>query len=912
MTAARRASVAYVLKGFPVLSETFISSEVYRVERAGLPLRIFVVKPRDERETHPVIDRIEARPDYLPPTTRISDGSRVRWLLTNAPPFLPSLARTLRRKPRGVLAAARLSLTEAILTRRSFWAWPRLSYVRDLLLALSLADRVLNAPDVRHLHAHFAHDTATITWMASMITGVPFSFTAHAKDIYAERLNPRRLLDRKMSAAAFVVTCTEANRRHLARLANGTPVHRVYHGLNDDFRRWAATRPRPGAQTGSTTRLLAVGRLVRKKGFDVFVEACGVLHRRGVAFEAAIVGEDDDVGENFSVGDDLRRRIARLGLEGRVRMLGQIGQAELFAHYRTASVFCLACRVLDNGDRDGIPNVLLEAMACGLPVVTTPVSGIPELIEDGRNGLLIPEDDTEALAAAVQRLHADRELRAPAGVRRTSHRPRAVRRRTAGAQPGVDVRAGDRVMERTRSAPGVDSDRIAPRSVYCITRSVHSDRSVAEAVRAGRFTHAGVTLELGTEPDWLGADLPSDDEWRIEWTKFYYGLDLGNAFAATGDPSFLHAWERLVGSWIGTVPVGCDASDAAARRMQNWTYAWDLFASAPDFPGLRDGLDEALLDSIAAHVGHVRAELTPEVYRNHRTLELYALFVVALAFPALDAGSELLAFTIAELHRTLVEGFRADGVHREGSTHYHLVALRSLLGARENARRFSLTLPDGFDRLLERACEFALHCHRPDGIASALSDADAASYPEVLRLAGTLLGRPDFSYAATAGREGRPPAERSPSFPHAGYFFQRSGWGDGDEPYSDERFLVFDCGPLGDGGHGHYDLLSVEVYAYGRPLLVDPGRVHVRGGRREPAALVQGDRRPQHDLRGRFRSDAVPHGTSRGPGGHGDPPRPNERSRVRPTGGPRREPLLRRAPHAARGVRRRLVLDRRG
>jgi Heparinase II/III-like protein/Heparinase II/III N-terminus len=379
-------------------------------------------------------------------------------------------------------------------------------------------------------------------------------------------------------------------------------------------------------------------------------------------------------------------------------------------------------------------------------------------------------------------------------------------------------------MAGTRAAPGAVSDRIAPRSVYCITSSVHNDLSVAEAVRAGRFTHVGLTLELGTEPDWLGADLPADDEWRIEWTKFYYGLDLGNAFAVSGDPSFLHAWESLVGSWIRTVPVGSDAGDVAARRMQNWIYAWDLFASSPDFPGLRDGLDEALLESIAAHVGHVRAELTPEVYRNHRTLELYALFVVVLAFPSLDPGSELLAFTIDELHRTLAEGFRPDGVHREGSTHYHLVALRSLLGARANARRFSLTLPADFDRLLERACTFALHCHRPDGIASALSDADAASYPEVLRLAGTLLGRPDYSYAATAGREGRPPAERSPSFPHGGYFFQRSGWGDGNDAFADERFLVFDCGPLGDGGHGHYDLLSIEVYAYGRPLLVDPGR----------------------------------------------------------------------------------------
>jgi hypothetical protein len=368
------------------------------------------------------------------------------------------------------------------------------------------------------------------------------------------------------------------------------------------------------------------------------------------------------------------------------------------------------------------------------------------------------------------------------------------------------------------------SHQILPRPVYCITQDVHNDRWVAEAVRAGRFTHAGITRELGTEPDWLGADLPPDDEWRIEWNKFYYGLDLAHAFVETGDPSFLNTWEGLVGSWIRQVPVGSDASDVAARRMQNWTYAWVRLASSPAFPGLKRGLDVSVLASMSEHVEFVRHGLTPEPFRNHRILEIYALFVVALAFPSLDPDSELVDFTISELHTILTEGFRSDGVHRENSTHYHLVALRSLVGARENARRFSLSLPDGFDPLLERACEFALHCHRPDGLVPALSDADVASYPEVLRLAGSLLDRSDFIYVATRGADGRPPSNNSASFPDAGYFFQRSGWGDEGGRYSDERFLVFDCGPLGDGGHGHYDLLNMEVFAYGRPLIVDPGR----------------------------------------------------------------------------------------
>jgi hypothetical protein len=270
------------------------------------------------------------------------------------------------------------------------------------------------------------------------------------------------------------------------------------------------------------------------------------------------------------------------------------------------------------------------------------------------------------------------------------------------------------------------------------------------------------------------------------------------------------------------VPVGSDASEVAARRLQNWLYAWNGIADAPAFAGFADWFVERLLASIGAHTAYVRENLTAE--RNHRTLELYALFLTALALPELDDGGALLDFACRELHRNLLTDFRADGVHREASTHYHFVALRSLVGARENARRFGLSFPDGYDPLLERACEFALHCQRPDGAIPALSDSDTGRYGPLLELAGDLLGREAFRWAGSGGRRGAPPAERNASFEAGGYFFQRSGWGEGDRSFTDERFLVLDCGPLGDGGHGHYDLLSVELAAGGRPLVVDPGR----------------------------------------------------------------------------------------
>jgi hypothetical protein len=263
-----------------------------------------------------------------------------------------------------------------------------------------------------------------------------------------------------------------------------------------------------------------------------------------------------------------------------------------------------------------------------------------------------------------------------------------------------------------------------------------------------------------------------------------------------------------VRSWIAAVPPDHDAAEVTARRILNWIYAWQRFGP------LSPGLGEALSRSIAAQAEHVRRTLAAE--RNHRTLELYTLLVAALALPVLDPVGDLQRFAVAELERNLAEDFRADGVHREASTHYHMIALRSFVGAHENCRRYGIELSAEFTARLSRACDFALHCRRPDGTIPALSDADGGDYSAMLALAGDVLDREDLRWAGT-GR-GRPPTARHADFPAGGYHTQRSGWG------QDDAFLIFDCGPLGDGGHGHYDLLNVEVFAAGRPLLVDPGR----------------------------------------------------------------------------------------
>jgi glycosyltransferase involved in cell wall biosynthesis len=396
-------TVAYILKGFPRLSETFISSEIYRMEQKGLKLRLYVIKPCDEQiAASGIIGQIKAQPVYLPATTSLSKAPLLGWLRQHFKHFAAGLWHAFLWRPLPVLRAAAAAFAQAVRARKAFWAWPRKVYLKEFLQAAMIADQLRQAPDVRHIHAHFCHGATTVAWLASKMSGIPFSFTAHAKDLYSPTLNPAGLLRRKMDAACFVVTCTDANRDYLQALGSCTPVYCIYHGLNADFT--SLLQQDAAKHTNGHVRALAVGRLVRKKGFDVFVDACAILKQQGVSFEACIVGERGDHDK------EIRQKIHAHGLTKEVRVAGPMAQPDLYREYRTSTVFCLPCRVLDNGDRDGIPNVLLEAMACGLPVISTGVSGIPEAIEDGVNGLLVPPDDPKSLADALLTIKRDREL----------------------------------------------------------------------------------------------------------------------------------------------------------------------------------------------------------------------------------------------------------------------------------------------------------------------------------------------------------------------------------------------------------------------------------------------------------------------------------------------------------------------
>jgi len=392
--------VAYIMNGFPRLSETFIANEIHLLEKMGLRLRLFSVKREDEPIRHPVVSMIKAPLRYLPDATSLSGTSAWRWLRQNVPTFADGNRAIARRHPLRYVA----TLASAIAMCWKYRAAPlkpRKVFLKEFLQAAQIAGEIEVAGNVGHLHGHFCHGVATITWFVSQLTGIPFSFTAHAKDIYQADLNPGDLLDRKLTAARFVVTCTDANAQVLkARQHGATIVHTIYHGLDTDFfsPRTAGAQPPP--------MILSVGRLVEKKGFNYLIDACAKLKHEGLDFTCIIVGE------RGSAYEAIARQIDDLGLREVVQLASAVPQDQLREVYRAARVFALPCQVMEDGDRDGIPNVLAEAMAMGVPVVSTRISGIPELIEDGRHGVLVESRDADALADALRRVLTDDALHA--------------------------------------------------------------------------------------------------------------------------------------------------------------------------------------------------------------------------------------------------------------------------------------------------------------------------------------------------------------------------------------------------------------------------------------------------------------------------------------------------------------------
>ncbi|MEZ5064338.1 MAG: glycosyltransferase family 4 protein [bacterium] len=360
--------VAYVLKVYPRLSETFIVNEILELERAGVQVTVFSLKTPREGRFHEKLARVRADVVYVP---------------DRGPAELVKLLAARQ----GELAMRR----ERILDQ--FWndiSGGREPDTRPLGQAIEVALEA-EARGVDHFHAHFATIATDVARRASALSGIPFSFTTHAKDIYHEDRD-RALMPEALGSAAFAVTVCDANVEALRPLCPPSArLHRIYNGLNlDEFR--AGDPPR-----NERPRVLGVGRLVPKKGFDTLLHAARILMDRGVDFEGELVG---DGSERAS----LEALAAKLRLGDRFRLVGPRSNEEVRHAFQRSDVFALPCRVAEDGNRDALPTVLLESMALGCPVVTTPVTGNAEIVDGGRAGLLVPPDDAQALADAMAEL----------------------------------------------------------------------------------------------------------------------------------------------------------------------------------------------------------------------------------------------------------------------------------------------------------------------------------------------------------------------------------------------------------------------------------------------------------------------------------------------------------------------------
>ena len=375
-TPTRSTDLVVVVNGFPRLSETFVLQELLELERRGLHLHVAALRRPAEVVQQEALSRLRATVEYLP--EGVVQYRRQRIRLAHAVCLLERRVSYFH------------SLAEAI-------ASPDYSRSVGAKAAL-LAHRIvrLGSPP---LYIHFAHKPATIGRLAALLAGVPYALSAHAKDIW---LTPDDELARKVRDAEVVLTCTEENRRYLAALADErTPVRLVYHGVE-------LREPRQHAQPGEPPRVLTVGRLVEKKGHDVLLQAAALVRDRGIDFTLRVAGEGPEWPR-------LQRLVHELGLGERVIFLGPLTESEVEKEYESADVFALPCRKLANGDQDGLPNVILEAMAHGLPVVSTRLGGIVEAIVDGESGLLANQGDFSGLAHHIGHLLAQASVREQLG-----------------------------------------------------------------------------------------------------------------------------------------------------------------------------------------------------------------------------------------------------------------------------------------------------------------------------------------------------------------------------------------------------------------------------------------------------------------------------------------------------------------
>jgi len=363
--------IGYVLKKFPRNSETFILNEILELERQGVEVTVFSLNRPDDGVFHRALSELRRPVVYL--QTRKTDATLAN--LRSQLPMLRGAVQGLWREFEDLIASGRPDV------------WQVLGWGIDV--AAMARER-----GIERLHAHFATVAAHVARVAHNLTGIPFSVTCHAKDIYREGVTAPRFTS-LLGRSDFVVTVCEANKRHIVEQLGGDAldVRVLYNGVDT-----SAFHPR-NRTPDHAPHVLGVGRLVEKKGFHLLLEALARMAVHGSKPRCSIVGDGEE-------RQKLEKQARQLGLE-HVAFLGMRTQDEVRTLMQQASVMVLPCIIGTDGNRDALPTVLLEAMAAGLPVMSSPVGGVEEIVDHGRAGVLVAPGDVDALARAMTALLAD-------------------------------------------------------------------------------------------------------------------------------------------------------------------------------------------------------------------------------------------------------------------------------------------------------------------------------------------------------------------------------------------------------------------------------------------------------------------------------------------------------------------------
>lgn len=371
------ARIAYLLSRFPKLTETFVLHEILAMEKLGIDIEIYPLLRGRERVMQAEAGRLSQRAHYHPFLSL--PILRAQWHFIRRGPlrYVKVLAEVLT----GTFGSANFSIGALGIFPKAV----RFAYEME-------------RQGITHVHAQFAGHPAVAALIIHRLTGILFSFTARGSDIHVDQ----RMLRQKLEAAAFAITVSHFNKQFMidkCGLGVRDKIHVIHGGIDT-----ALFSPRPKAVSGEPFCIICIGRFEEVKGHTYLIEACRLLQARGVDFECHLVGDGE-------LRPRVEKQIARHGLSGKIRLDGTCTQAEIIEKLSQADVVVLPTVLAANGKREGIPNVLKEAMACGLPVVASAISGIPELVDDGDSGILAPPRDASALADALQRLSSDTELR---------------------------------------------------------------------------------------------------------------------------------------------------------------------------------------------------------------------------------------------------------------------------------------------------------------------------------------------------------------------------------------------------------------------------------------------------------------------------------------------------------------------